>query len=302
MFTSETIVLNNMVNRVSDWDSTINSDQDFNDIFSVVDDRLRKMYLNFFGGKIVNDDNENNGALNGLEYVAYLGTQGKAYPGFFLAKLMQKGYVSIESNCGNDIVSNFDKITGNKYMKSACKNFDLSKWDKFTHIIQDVCEGSHPKSDEIDSGGKLHPYVDSLCKRGDLFKNKNNNMPGGNTIKHLADNTQSEMFDFLNKKETYLTFGSNAPYTITYSSSKSETLTISASLTSSEDFADSVGVDHGNVALVVGVKLTYDLSRQQRFSISDTKSSTKSHGTTNTISVTFADDDLGELLYDIKQI
>jgi hypothetical protein len=105
------------------------------------------------------------------------------------------------------------------------------------------------------------------------------------------------MFDFLNKKNSYLTFGSNAPYTLTYSTSKSETLSLSASLTALEDFTDGGGADGTVIVGAVGGRASFDVSKQQSFSISDTKSYTKSHGTTNTISITFADNDLGGLLY-----
>ena len=117
-------------------------------------------------------------------------------------------------------------------------------------------------------------------------------MPGGDSITHLAGNVKAEMFDFLNKKDSYLTFGSNAPYTITYTSSKSETLSLSASLSTLEDATSSIGFSGNTLLLVFDVVGSYDTSKGQNFAISDTKSSTKSHGTENTISITFADDDL----------
>ena len=194
-----------------------------------------------------------------------------------------------------------DKIP-NKYMKSACNNFDLNKWKKFINIINDVCKGNHPKINELGGGGKLHPYVDSICTRGNLFENKINNMPGGNTIQHLPGDTQSSMFDFLNKSDSYLTFGSNSPYTISYSSSKTEPLTLSASLTYVEDASGNTGLDTAAVLYVVGVKFATDLGLQYSYAISDTKSDARSHGTENTISVTFADDDLSNLTLYLKKM
>jgi hypothetical protein len=96
--------------------------------------------------------------------------------------LYYQGYVTIQKNCGDDISYDYnpffkETLKGNKYLKSACQNFDLTKWNKFTDIIQDVCNGKHPKQDDtkvVTNGGKLHPYVDSICKSGDLFKNKIN--------------------------------------------------------------------------------------------------------------------------------
>ena len=136
MFTSETMVLNDMVNRVNDWDNTINSDQDYSSTFEMVNDRLKEMYNGIaFNNKIKNNNRIDNDVLNGAAEVALNLAQGLAFPAFTIQRLILQGYYAIEKNCGDDLKSAYHEVNANKYMKSACKNFDLGRWKKFTDII-----------------------------------------------------------------------------------------------------------------------------------------------------------------------
>jgi hypothetical protein len=142
--------------------------------------------------------------------------------------------------------------------------------------------------------GQRNPLKNSmlmqgLCKKGSVAKALK--IPGG-----LADSdTSNELMGFLKSNTKYITFGSNAPTTLTWTSTITDALSVSASEDASQTNGGSVEVFADMDAFGGKINSNIDAGSGRQFGLLVGKTSDSSHGFTRTVTVNLDDKDLGNI-------
>ena len=175
----------------------------------------------------------------------------------------------------------------NPYLDTVCNDFNSVSWTKFTSVIDGPCDMP---------GSPL--ATSSLLRNSALFKNlclskiasNGTDIPGGVSSSGLRES----MFGFLEDPTKYLTFGANAPITMTWTSTVGDAVSFSSNFASSlyDGFAN--GPDITSPFGILSSTLTFDKNEASVISIG--KSSSQSHGTSRTITINLADFDTGKLI------
>ena len=184
----------------------------------------------------------------------------------------------------------------NNYVKSACSDFSASKKDysDIYDFLSSACD--MPATPD---GGANNPLQNSvimqnLCKKSSSVASANN-IPGG-----LADSDSSdELMGFLKRNTKYITFSSNAPTVLSWTSTVSDSLSVDASAEGSEDQGDDYSSHTGLDTFGVTVSNAMSTGTGKGLGLSVGKSSGSSHEYSRTVSIILADNDIGWLLHKI---
>ncbi len=170
-------------------------------------------------------------------------------------------------------------------MPEICKDFDGSKWTSFIAILDSACN-SPVTADS--SSSKYAALFRANCKQDASVPNTGN-IPGG-----LVSSSPESMFGFLKDKTKYLTFGSNAPVTMSWTS------TVQDSISSSSGYQSVAGY-------TVNGFVNFDLVTLARFEVASSliigggrditvnvgKTSNSDHSFSRTVTITLDDEDEG---------
>jgi hypothetical protein len=196
-----------------------------------------------------------------------------------------KTFQGLESQCGTGMDS-----TINVFLKTTCSDFSSSKSDytSLRGFLSSSC--NMPGSP---SAGDSNPLRDSvlmhgLCKEGVVADGKD--IPGG---LESSDN-RNDLMGFLKSKDKYLTFSSNAPVTLTWTSTVSDSISSTATIDSS--MLDSLGVDGHYGGKIFGAAVMGEIETQGSltFQLSIGQTSDSSHEYTRTVTIQLDDNDFGK--------
>ena len=196
---------------------------------------------------------------------------------------------------------NFDNLCsvgvgrGNTLVQSVCSDFSSSKSDykDLYGFLRTACD--LPGS--LDSGGSSNPLrnsvlINKMCATGSVASAAD--IPGG-----LGNaDTSGELMGFLKSNTKYITFSSNTGTSLSWTSSVSDSLTVSASEDLSRAF-NSGGELHSGIDVAGGaVNFGTSLGLGGGHSLSIGKSSDSSHDFSRTVSIFLDDNDLGKIKND----
>jgi hypothetical protein len=195
-----------------------------------------------------------------------------------------KTFNGLQNQCGMGM-----DVSRNQYLKSTCSDFATSKsaYRSLKGFLSSACD--MPGSP---NAGESNPLRDSvlmrgLCKEGIVADQED--IPGGLESSDRRD----DLMGFMKSKEKYLTFSSNAPITLTWTSTVSDsissTATIDSTISDGGDATVHLGKNFGGVD-VVG-ETTAGSSKGFQLSIGQTSDSSHEH--TRTVSITLDDEDWG---------
>ena len=132
--------------------------------------------------------------------------------------------------------------------------------------------------------------MNGLCKEGRVVNG--NDIPGGLE----SSDDRDDLMGFLKSKEKYLTFSSNAPVTLTWTStvsdSMSSTATIDSTMLDSTLTEANIGTNLKGVDVMAGV----DGGFARDFHLFIGQTSDSSHEYSRTVSITLDDNDWGQIL------
>jgi hypothetical protein len=144
-----------------------------------------------------------------------------------------------------------------------------------------------------------NPFANSvlfqgLCKKGSFADSKD--IPGGLEVPSTKDD---DMMGFMKSKDKFLTFGSNAPVTLTWTSTVSDsistTATIDTTLSANDDDDSHIG---GNILGVTGMK-AQTVGSSEGFLLSLGSTSDSSHEYSRTVTILLDDGDYGRNIFEI---
>ena len=178
----------------------------------------------------------------------------------------------------------------NDYLKTTCSDFSSSKSDyqSLKEFLSSAC--NMPGSPDARNKNPLKNSVlfQGLCKRGSFADSKD--IPGGLEVQSTKDD---DLMGFMKSKDKYLTFGSNAPVTLTWTSTVSDsistTATMDTSLSANDDDDGHVG---GNILGVTGMKAR-TAGSSEGFLLSLGSTSDSSHEYSRTVTILLDDGDYG---------
>jgi len=199
----------------------------------------------------------------------------------------------------------------NKYMRNICDGFSRSKWEDAYSTIMGACSmtnfisrrmrdsNTNSISDLSAEDVSIHrklldnpfsnsPLIEGMCKTGTAIDGTE--YPGG---VEPANNPQ-QMFGFLSDKNQYLTFSSNSPISMSWSSSISDSMEQSSSF--STNYPYSVGGSLGAELSVAAVSFSLSASLEASFgaAFSIGKTSSNGHEFSRSVSITLDDGDIGD--------
>ncbi len=195
---------------------------------------------------------------------------------------------TLEGQCGVGM----DKST-NQYLKSTCSDFATSKssYRTLKGFLSSACD--MPGSPTAGDSNPLRNSVlmKGLCKEGVVVADAND-IPGG---LESSDN-RNDLMGFMKSKEKYLTFSSNAPVTLTWTSTVSDSISSTATIDSSMLDSGNVNVHGGGNAWGVDFMGEVDTGGSKSFQLVIGQTSDSSHEFTRTVTITLDDSDWGQKL------
>lgn len=195
-----------------------------------------------------------------------------------------KAFNSLENQCSVGMDS-----SRNQYLKTTCSDFK-SSYRSLKGFLSSACD--MPGSPSAGVGNPLRDSVlmNGLCKEGRVVNGKD--IPGGLE----SSDDRDDLMGFLKSKEKYLTFSSNAPVTLTWTStvsdSMSSTATIDSTMLDSTLTEANIGTNLKGVDVMAGV----DGGFARDFHLFIGQTSDSSHEYSRTVSITLDDNDWGQIL------
>ena len=196
-----------------------------------------------------------------------------------------KTFKGLDNQCGVGM-----DASRNEYLKSTCSDFASSKsaYRSLGGFLSSACD--MPGSP---NAGDSNPLRDSvlmrgLCKEGVVTELED--IPGGLGSSDRRD----DLMGFMKSKDKFLTFSSNAPVTLTWTSTVSDSISSTATIDSTSlDAGDAEFHIGGNVfgADVMGEVVT---GGSKDFHLFIGQTSESSHEYTRTVTITLDDNDFGE--------
>ena len=183
--------------------------------------------------------------------------------------------------------------SSNSYVKSTCLDFSDTKADykDLYGLLSSACD--LPGSPDAGDSNPLKNSVllQGLCRQGSV--GISSTIPGG-----FADSdTSNELMGFLKSNTKYITYSSNAPTTLTWTSTVTDSLSVSANEDATAQNEGSVdGFIDGDVfgATLHGI-ISAGGAADLQLSVGKTSDST--HDFTRTVTINLDDNDLGECNY-----
>ena len=179
----------------------------------------------------------------------------------------------------------------NEYLKSTCSDFATSKSDyrSLRGFLSSACD--MPGSP---TAGDSNPLRDSvlmtgLCKEGVVTDQED--IPGGLE----SSDRRNDLMGFMKSKEKYLTFSSNAPVTLTWTSTVSDSISSTATIDSTILDAGDVGAHIGGNVFGVDLMGEVVAGGSKDFHLFIGQTSDSSHEYTRTVTITLDDNDFGEI-------
>ena len=200
LFSQETLQLEKFVNSYSQWESGMMSNEDLVAVLDSVNDRLfpslspqsnaRFAYSKPIDTAVKFDDDN------------FIGNT----PVKNMKKELRKGFSDLSATCKYFSSSQVNYET--QFVQCQNFNLDKTKWDKFSALIDDACS--------LDQGSPADAAQNPLV---------NSRMIAEQCLGISSSTDSSAMFDFLKSKNSYLTFGSGSPTTISWTSSVTKSTT-----------------------------------------------------------------------------
>lgn len=181
----------------------------------------------------------------------------------------------------------------NQYLKTTCSDFHSTKssYRSLKGFLSSACDMPGSPSAGVDNPLRDSVLMSGLCKEGRVVIGKD--IPGGLE----SSDDRNDLMGFMKSKEKYLTFSSNAPVTLTWTSAVSDSISSTATMdstmldsTKTEGF---FGSNFKGVHLSAGVDAAY--SKDFHLFIGQTSDS--SHEYTRTVTITLDDNDWGQILH-----
>ena len=187
---------------------------------------------------------------------------------------------TIRNLCNDMYVRNQKQFRS--YGTHICQDFHDDRWTTFTNFFKDACS----INTGFDSGSDFKQFYGQVCMKGQAIDQ--NKYPGG-VEKSDVDQT---LFHFLQSNKAYLTFGSQAPVSLKWTTSVSNSLTHTTSFYDSYDYGITVG---GKNELSAGIKLdsTAEFSLATSYNINVGQGSTSTESTQRTVVINLGDSDQG---------
>jgi len=261
---------------VDNWASVLSAYRSHNDdvvqFFSAENTQflnMLKVFTNFKNGGIKED-----------EFLgAFANTMGEVSHRSNLVNYFHKSFDELSSTCSG--------IFNNDYVSSTCSDFASSKsdWKDLYHFINGACD--MPDSPDNSNPLSNSAMMQSLCKQEAV--GTNNGIPGGLT----ASGESYSLMGFLNQSTKYITFGSNAPVTLSWTSTVTDSISFSAGDDSSVSTDDAQGFHADNA---MGVKFFFDVDSGEAngLTLSIGKQSDNSHSYERTVTINLDDSDDGD--------
>ena len=187
---------------------------------------------------------------------------------------------TIRNLCNDMYVRNQKQFRS--YGTHICQDFHNDRWTKFSNFFKDACS----INTGFDSGSDFKQFYGQVCMKGETVDQTK--YPGG-VEKSDVDQT---LFQFLQSNKAYLTFGSQAPVSLTWTTSVSNSLTHSTSFYNSLD--NEINAE-GKNELSAGIKLDstagFDLATSYNINVGQGSTSTES--TQRTVVINLGDSDQG---------
>ena len=231
--------------------------------------------------------------------MAALGKQG-AMDGFratfdeYYGKAFQKLYKYCDGIKG----MHGDQVSKNKYIQTVCSDFDSKSWLNFRSFLNGGCNIPINPSDSS-RGMKDSVLFQTLCSKSSTIMN-GNNVPGG--IASPMGSTSS-LLSFLTDSgkgsEKLITFGANAPVTLSWATTIQDSMEFVNELEGT--LANEMKVtsfDQFNLGgfIIPGPLSAGSVSDSiQKPGIKITQRSENKHDVMRTMIIDFSDDDMGEL-------
>lgn len=180
--------------------------------------------------------------------------------------------------------------TSNTYLRTVCSDFSSSKSDyqSLKGFLSSAC--NMPGSPNALNKNPLKNSVlfQGLCKKGSFANSKD--IPGGLEVQSTEDD---DLMGFMKSKDKYLTFGSNAPVTLTWTSTVSDSISTTATMDTSISASDDDDFHVGGSAFVATGMFAQTVGSSDGFLLSLGSTSDSSHEYSRTVTILLDDGDYG---------
>ena len=273
LFSQETLQLENFVNSYSKWEEGMMSNEDFIAVLDSVDDRI---YPSLSPQKNSNE----------YRYQKPIGTDVKFDDDNFIGhtpvgnmrKELKKGFSDLSATCKHFASSQLNYDT--QFVQCQNFNLDASKWAKFSALIDDACS--------LDQGSPMdasrNPLVDSQ-------------MIAQQCIGISSSTGSNSMFDFLKSKNSYLTFGSGSPTTISWTSSVTKSTTFQTNFELAKSSSQNIIQTIEAWLFVPEVDQHSESGGAQGFIINIGKTAEENHEFSRQVTITLDDPNPGKELF-----
>ena len=202
-------------------------------------------------------------------------------------KIIFSGILSTFSNYCGDVFNTNQKLFGT-YTNNICKDFNSNNWNSFTDFFQDACS----MSIDFDGEAQASDFYGQVCKQEG--NPSGNTIPGGIEISNDGGQT---LFQFLKSTKKYLTFGANAPTTLTWNTAIDNSLTHQTSFSPTKE--DDIG---GNGQFFTGAAFAeagsmHDVTIGSVYSLNVDQYSSKTEASQRQVSIFLDDEDVGKYHY-----
>ena len=207
---------------------------------------------------------------------------------FIIYNSVQYSYIRASCNKGIHITSDIENAPQFKgYNDNICQHFNNNEWSTIANFFTDAC------SLQIDFQGKadiseFYGHVCTSLKTNPLTSD----YPGGVE----GSNGGQTLLQFLQSNTKYLTFGANAPTTLTWTSNIESSITHKTAFKLMSD--SEIGLVGDSIDNFVGVDLrskkTMLITQTQNIKIGQASSKTAS--SQRTVTITLDDEDVGKFL------
>lgn len=318
-----------LLKQIKKWGTILTTYRGYNSqltaVFSTVDLQYRsmvKMFENFRDGGITAED-----LVGAVDYI-FLEGKDKSFTSEQIFKTdlrtqkllgnanlkmdYRRAFNKFDKACTNDLLPQHQS----SYLQGICADFDKKKWKDAYSVVTSACDMPGSGSENLNAvktpkSRKLENSSSELSPEFIQRRNLQNALKDTSILKEMCQTKDTDwtdfpggvsggkiknqgMWDFLKTPKTrFLTFGSNAPTTIAWTSAVSDALSFSSSLTQS--LPEDVFVE-GEMALtmvIANLETATNFVYSHSHTIDIGKTADQSHSFERTVTISLDDADAG---------